>query len=138
MEAGTKSANAQFSKVSERFDRIERSQAEPAAKLSKAVDSLDRLERRAEAAIPVNAAGDITGSIAPPQPAAAPPKPPLVEGWILHEVYRGTAYIQGPRRGIMEVEAGDVIPGIGRIEAVRKQEGRWVVVTPKGLITSMR
>ena len=27
-----------------------------------------------------------------------------------------------------------MVPGLGRIEAIRKQDGRWVVVTSKGLI----
>jgi hypothetical protein len=31
-----------------------------------------------------------------------------------------------------------VLPGLGRIEAIRRQDGRWVVVTSKGTITSMR
>ena len=34
------------------------------------------------------------------------------------------------------VDKGDVVPGLGRIEAFRKQDGRWVVVTPKGLIVA--
>jgi hypothetical protein len=65
-----------------------------------------------------------------------PPQPAIVQGWSLQEVYRGVALIQGSRFGIMEVETGDVVPGLGRIEAIRKQDGRWVVVTSKGLITS--
>jgi hypothetical protein len=56
----------------------------------------------------------------------------------LQEVYRGVALIQGGRFGMMEVEAGDVVPGLGRIEAIRKQDGRWVVVTPRGLIMPPR
>ena len=59
-------------------------------------------------------------------------------GWILRDVYRGVAAIQS-RQGIFEVEAGDVIPGVGRIESIRKQtDGRWVVITSKGMIVSMR
>jgi hypothetical protein len=34
----------------------------------------------------------------------------------------------------MEVEPGDNLPGLGRIEAIRRQDGRWVVVTSKGVI----
>ena len=36
--------------------------------------------------------------------------------------------------GVIEVEPGDVVPGLGRIEAIRRQDGHWVVVTSKGLI----
>jgi hypothetical protein len=38
------------------------------------------------------------------------------------------------RRGSYEVYAGDSVPGLGRIDAIRRQDGRWVVVTSKGLI----
>jgi hypothetical protein len=56
---------------------------------------------------------------------------------VLRDVHRGTAFIEG-RAGVIEVEQGDLVPGLGRIEAVRKQEGRWVVVTSKGTITAPR
>ena len=36
--------------------------------------------------------------------------------------------------GIIEVDQGDMVPGLGRVEAIRKQDGNWVVVTSKGLI----
>ena len=35
-----------------------------------------------------------------------------------------------------EVYAGDPVPGLGRIDAIRKQDGRWVVVTSKGLVVA--
>ena len=39
---------------------------------------------------------------------------------------------------MIEVDQGDVVPGLGRVEAIRKQEGRWVVMTSKGTILSPR
>jgi hypothetical protein len=132
VEAGTKNANGQFAKIADRFDRVEKAQAEPAAKLTKAIETLDRIDRRAET---VSAGRETTGSVAP-QALAAAPSPPIINGWFVRDVYRNIAVLQGPRYGLMEVEAGDVVPGLGRIEAIRKQDGRWVVVTAKGLITS--
>ncbi len=41
--------------------------------------------------------------------------------------------IQG-RNGILEVLPGEFIPGLGRIEAIRRQDGHWVVMTSRGLI----
>ena len=72
-----------------------------------------------------------------PSPAL-PAKPeiarlPTVEGWVLRDVGYGGALIES-RRGIYEVYAGDSIPGVGRVGAIRKQDGRWVGVTSKGLI----
>ena len=60
---------------------------------------------------------------------------PTVEGWVLRDVANGSALIEG-RRGMYEVFAGDPVPGLGRVDAIRKQDGRWVVVTSKGLIVA--
>ena len=89
---------------------------------------------------------DVTGTVAPPAAAATPPPPattakadvarlPTVEGWVLRDVGRGSALIES-RRGLFEVYAGDPVPGLGRVDAIRKQDGRWVVVTTKGLIVA--
>src|SRR5215472_5874761 len=132
IDSANRNTGAQLGRISERIDRVERSQAEPAAKLTKAIDTLERLAR-GEAA-----SKDVTGSVvaaasAPNQPA----KPAAVEGWVVRDVYRGTALIEG-RMGAIEVDQGDVVPGLGRVDAIRKQDGRWVVVTPKGLIMPAR
>jgi hypothetical protein len=84
---------------------------------------------------------EVTGSIAPPAaaPAAAPKvevgRLPTIDGWVLRDVGYGGALIES-RRGTYEVYAGDMIPGLGRIDAVRRQDGHWVVVTSKGLIVA--
>jgi hypothetical protein len=39
---------------------------------------------------------------------------------------------------MVEVAPGDMLPGLGRIEAIRRQDGRWVVITSRGMIVSMR
>ena len=59
--------------------------------------------------------------------------PLTVPGWVLRRVYDGAALIEG-RDGIVEVEPGMVTPGLGRVEAIKRQDGRWVVVTSRGLI----
>jgi hypothetical protein len=80
----------------------------------------------------------VTGAIAPPAAAANPAgKVGAVEGWVVRDVHRGTALIEG-RMGLIEVDQGDVVPGLGRVDAIRRQDGRWVVVTSKGLIMPAR
>jgi hypothetical protein len=132
IDAGNRSANAHLTRIGERIDRVERSQVEPAAKLNKALDTLDRLARLDAA----TQSRDVTGTIAPPAAGAGRP-PGALDGWVLRDVRRGTALIEG-RMGIIEVDQGDVVPGLGRVEAIRKQDGRWVVVTPRGLILPPR
>ena len=134
---------AQFNKTSERLDKVEKAQLEPAAKLARLSEAVERLHAAppvaaAAVAAPAAAAKEATGSISPP--AAAAPKVevarlPTVEGWSLRDVANGGALIEG-RQGIFEVYAGDPVPGLGRIDAIRRQDGHWVVVTSKGLIVA--
>ena len=146
VEHTSKAGTSQFTKTSDRLDKVEKAQAEPAAKLAKLSEAVEKLRTApapAIAAAPA-AARDVTGSIAPPATAAAAPIPmpapkpeiarlPTVEGWVLRDVENGSALIAG-RQGEFEVYPGDPIPGLGRVDAIRKQDGKWVVVTSKGLI----
>jgi hypothetical protein len=146
-EQTSKTALSQFNKTGDRLDKVEKAQAEPAAKLARLSEAVDKL-RAAPASVPVPVAAapaapkEVTGSIAPPAATApaTPPKTevarlPKVEGWVLRDVGNGGALIEG-RQGIFEVYAGDPVPGLGRIDAIRKQDGRWVVVTSKGLVVA--
>jgi hypothetical protein len=147
VEHTSKMGMSQFNKTSDRLDKVEKAQAEPAAKLAKLSEAVDKLRAAPAAAAPGPvaaapvAAKEITGSITPPAtaPAAAPKvevaRLPTVEGWVLRDVAHGGALIEG-RQGIYEVYAGDPIPGLGRVDAIRRQDGRWVVVTSKGLIVA--
>jgi len=160
VEQNAKLGVTQFNKTSDRLDKVEKAQVDPATKLARLSDEVSKLrstQAAAPAVAPVAAtapaqavvaaapatttvAKDITGSVAPAAAAASPVKPevarlPTVEGWVLRDVGYGGALIEG-RRGIFEIYAGDSIPGVGRVDAIRKQDGRWVVVTSKGLIVS--
>jgi hypothetical protein len=148
VEHTSKMGMSQFNKTSDRLDKVEKAQVEPAAKLARLSEAVEKL-RAAPVPAAVAAAPavpkEVTGSIAPPATAAAPvplpaPAPeiarlPTVEGWAIRDVGRGGALIES-RRGIFEVYAGDSIPGLGRIDAIRRQDGKWVVVTSKGLIVA--
>jgi hypothetical protein len=151
VEHTSKTGLSQYNRTSERLDRLEKAQAEPAAKLAKLSEAVEKLRAASPvapavaapvasmpaAAAPI-AAKEATGSIAPAPAAADAPKVelarlPTVEGWVLRGVFNGVALIEG-RRGIYEVYAGDPVPGAGRVDAIRRQDGRWVVITSKGLI----
>lgn len=141
IDASAKGTNGQLARLTERLERAERAQAEPATKINKAIESLERLEKRVDALTARDATGSVPG---PQQNAAVNPQLPaqtpttVIPGWVVRDVYRGNAIVQGRGFGMMEVEAGDTIPGIGRVEAIKRQNGRWVVVTSRGLITSAR
>jgi hypothetical protein len=101
-------------------------------------------------------AADITGSISPPQtvapvptPRPAPhqeiagiePPPParlaVVQGWTIRAARDGLVYVEG-RGEIYQVVLGAPLPGLGPVETIKREDGRWMVVTPKGIIVSMR
>jgi hypothetical protein len=142
IENSGRTTTAQFSKLGDRLDRVEHAQAEPAAKLTKLAEAVDRIEHRTPAS--ATTSHDVTGSIATPpqlsQPATAAPVrpvgPPIIDGWIVRSVYNGAALIQARYGGLIEVEPGDSLPGLGRIENIHRQDGRWVVVTSKGMIVA--
>jgi hypothetical protein len=160
LEQTTKAGLTQFNKTSDRLERIEKAQAEPNAKLAKLSEAVDKLRAAppatsAPAVVAAATPKDVTGTVTAPTgaqplplPQASPtaaaagtmPKPevgrlPTVDNWVLRDVSHGSALIEG-RTGLYEVFAGDPVPGLGRVEAIRKQDGRWVVVTPKGLIVA--
>jgi hypothetical protein len=151
IENSSKAASGLLAKLAERLDRTERAQGEPAAKLAKISEAVDRLEKRTQVALvppatipavpsPVASArpgalADVTGSIAPSAAAKDLSRLPVIPGWVLHSVYGGTALVR-TRMGLMEVEVGDPLPGGGRVEAIRRDGGRWVVVTSRGLIVT--
>jgi len=114
VDAGAARTNGEFLKAGERIDRIDRAQSEL---------------RRSTA--------DLTGSVPAPQRAGAPAQSAVV-GWQVRDVYRNAALIQGARFGMIEVSPGDNVPGLGRIQSIRQQDGRWVVVTSRGIIASPR
>jgi hypothetical protein len=111
-EAGSKSARSQVAKISERLARA------PAT--------------------------DTTGSIAAP-PAAVPtpvPRPDIrttvVRGWSIYDVRDGFVSVREGHGDIYQVALGAPLPGLGPVQKIKRQDGRWVVVTPKGLIVSPR
>jgi len=132
VETSTQDMHARTARIAERLDRSERAQAEPTQKLAKISDAIDRLERRStQTAQAVAAASpDVTGAIGAP---AGAKKTSIVNGWSLYQARHGMALIEG-RDGLIQVEPGDTLPGLGRVEKIRKQDGHWVVVTSRGLI----
>jgi hypothetical protein len=150
VEHTSKLGLTQFGKTNDRLDKVEKAGLEPLAKLAKLSEQVEKLHATpptpvAAAAPPPAAPKEVTGSITPPANASTGPKVadvkmevgrlPTIDGWTLRDVANGGALIEG-RQGIFEVYAGDLVPGLGRIDAVRRQDGHWVVVTSRGLVVA--
>jgi hypothetical protein len=125
INASNSAANAQFTKITEAIDRVEHA----------------RVERHVTTLVP---SPEPTGSVpaSTPGPAIDPKaaaKPPIVEGWALRKVYGADAALVEGRYGIVEIGPGDLVPGLGRIQEIkRQQDGHWAVVTSRGLIVPPR
>jgi hypothetical protein len=138
LDGSIRNANTQFVAIAERLDRVERAATNPAAQLAHIADAVDRLNK-------INAAPETTGSIAPmtTAPMTTPPAEPkivdrIVEDWVVQDVHGDRALVEGRNGSLFEVGAGSILPGVGRVEAVKRQDGQWVVVTARGVITSGR
>lgn len=159
LKAGLEQTNqtslVELNKAAERLDKLEKAQGELADKVAKPTelqklsDAVERLRSAQASAAAQATAKETTNSIAPAHVASVAPaapvqtvvpkpdvsKPKIVEGWVLRNVGRGGALIEG-RDGLYEVYAGDPVPGLGKVDAIRRQDGRWVVVTTRGLVVS--
>ncbi|MGD9544758.1 MAG: hypothetical protein AB7F41_06980 [Methylocystis sp.] len=65
---------------------------------------------------------------------AVPPAPRVVSGYRVRDVYHGAALIESAR-GMIGVEPGEFVPGVGRVIAIQERGGRWVVITESGEIS---
>jgi hypothetical protein len=128
----TRSTGSQFAKIADRLDRVERAQVEPAAKIGHIADVVDRLDQRGAVL------AETTGSVAsnqPPIPGGAKPSDRVLQDWAVQSVHGGRALVGSRYGGLFEVARGSILPGLGRVEAIKRQEGQWIIVTAAGVIT---
>ena len=124
LEAANKSAHNQIAKISERLNR-------GSAEITGSVTPLQTVPASA-APIPTSRPASASGTDT--QPLA---KVTIVADWSIRDVRGGYVYVQG-HGDIYEVVPGAPLPGLGPVEYIKRQDGHWVVVTPKGIIVSMR
>jgi hypothetical protein len=139
VEGAGRNTTNQLARLADRLDRIEHAQAEPNAKLARIVEAVDRLEKErksmtAAVAAPAVADHETTGTV--PNSPSAPAEAKILPNWILHGVRGSHALVENRRGDIFEITGDSMIPGLGRVEGIKRQDGRWVVVTARGLITS--
>jgi hypothetical protein len=137
LDGANHTAGTQLTKISDRLDALERAQTDPSGKLARIADAVDKLEKR-------SASTETTGALPASQPAAAATTPapdtnvagPVLKDWVVQEVHNGRALIESRYGAEFFVASGSVLPGLGTVQAVKRQNGEWVVVTTKGVITS--
>ena len=134
LDGATRGANGQFAKITDRLDRVEHAQAEPAAKLTHIADAVDRLEKKNVAAAAASAP-ETTGSIGAPATIEGTKGDKLLQDWIVQDVRRGHALVASRFGGVFDVTVGSMLPGLGHVQTIKRQDGQWVVLTDKGLIS---
>ena len=130
----TKLELAELTTIKTNLDNTSRSTS---AQLTKLSDRLDKLDQR-------SASSETTGSIA--TAAAAPVAPPaapkindrILQDWIVQDVRSGRALLQNRYGGMFDVGEGSTLPGVGRVDSIKRQDGQWLVLTERGTITSGR
>jgi hypothetical protein len=155
MESNQRQLVTKLQELSERLDRIERNAPAAATaglvsnKLEQLNERLDRIERSAVVGAPPQAPALAT-SLTPARSAAIEASTPIaspalklqspnetkkIPNWVVREVINGKAILQGPA-GIIGVSTGDLVPGVGRVQSIARQGGRWTVATNKGVISA--
>jgi hypothetical protein len=138
VDQSSKATNDRFGRFGENLDRIERVSSSSTAKL----DKLALAQVPAPAAVqsqPTQAAPMMASLASPEVTGSVPPSAPrkLIKGWSVRQAYEGIAILQSPN-GVIEVVLGQQVPGLGRIEEIRNENGRLVVESSGGVIYSSR
>ncbi|WFU27027.1 hypothetical protein QA649_12725 [Bradyrhizobium sp. CB1717] len=143
VDQSSKATNDRFGRFAENLDRIERVSSSSTVKL----DKLAQAQAQAPATVASQppsptmpmmasvAVPEYTGSVPASERTAAPRK--VVKGWSVRQAYEGIAILQSPN-GVIEAVLGQQVPGLGRIEEIRSENGRLVVETSGGVIYSSR
>jgi hypothetical protein len=143
LDAANKMARTQIAKLN---DKLNDKLAERVKKESAEVTgSISAPQTAAPAPAPTEQPIAVPTPMPPPrppqvasvEPPPAPTRPSIVPGWRIRDAHDGLVYVEGNGE-IYEVVPGAPLPGLGPVEQIRRQDGRWVVVTPRGIIVSMR
>jgi len=109
------------------FNTASRSATSQFARLSDRIDHLA-------------SASETTGSIAAAPAAPVAPKltDRILQDWVVQDVQDGRALVQSRDGGMFDVGEGSMLPGVGRVDQIKRQDGQWTVLTERGTITSGR
>jgi hypothetical protein len=72
---------------------------------------------------------------AKPEPKPEP-KPQIAEGWQLLDVYGGRAIVENRNGRAFEIVQGSNLPGLGRVDSIKRENGRFIVSTKNGVIAA--
>jgi hypothetical protein len=134
--AASKSTSAKMDRLAERVDRLERQLTSFATGSIAPTSAAPAAAGSAGGHPSADAAKDSHPATAAKEPRASLDRnriPP--NGYVLRDVRDGTAFVEN-ESGVHQVVPGEMLAGIGRVQAIERHGGRWVVVTSDGVIDS--
>ena len=129
---------------------VETTSKDSAARFAKLADRLDRapettgsISKQAVVAPPPAPPAAMPSAEPPPLPPARPAgaqleqrRPlPIIQGWTIYQVRNGVAWVDNGGE-LFAAQVGVPLPGLGPVEAVRREGSQWIVITPRGVISS--
>lgn len=121
-----KAANSKIAKIADRVETIATPTPAP-ARPPDITGSIPHQSQIAEVPIPRPA----------PRIAAVSTRPVVVPNWTIRAARGGYVYVEG-YGDIYQVVPGAPLPGLGPVQSVKRENGRWMVVTPRGIIVAAR
>lgn len=127
-----KAANSKIAKIADRVETIASPPSPPPAAAvrppaEEVTGSIPKQPQVAEVPIPR------------PAPRIAPvvSRPVVVRDWTIRGVRGGYVYVES-YGDIYQVAPGAPLPGLGPVQSIKRENGRWMVVTPRGIIVAQR
>ena len=128
---------------------VETTSKDSAARFAKLNDRLDKppettgsISKQAVVAPPPAPPAPMLSAEPTPLPPARPAgaqlerRPlPIIQGWTIYQIRNGVAWVDNGGE-LFAAQVGVPLPGLGPVEAVRREGSQWVVITPKGVISS--
>lgn len=133
LDAANKAASDRLGRVVQSLDRVERDQSASATKIERLSEQKAQVART----VPATPPAEITGTVQPPPPRPASARREVIAGWHVRRAYEGVAILEG-QPGVIEAVLGQDVPNLGRIEEIKYENGRWQVLTSKGVILPAR
>ena len=128
VEATSKESAARFAKLNDRLD--------------KPPETTGSISKQAVVAPPAVPPAPMLATEPTPLPQARPVgaqqerRPlPIIEGWTIYQIRNGVAWVDNGGE-LFAAQVGAPLPGLGPVQAVRREGAQWIVVTPKGVISS--
>jgi hypothetical protein len=132
IDKAEKSIQTQVGKISARVDAAKREDKHSDDIVTGSIKTASAPAAAASSAIANATAATITAPLPQPRPAVAQ----VVKGWSAYVAPDGAILVEQQGGDLFQVSAGAPLPGLGRVEAIRRDGGQVEVVTAKGIIVS--